>query len=152
MTEANTPDFDDKVRFARAVEVFLMDPVLGPAPHLGLRIRERMLLEEVRRARRAGIHGAALSGVSLTILLALPLFLKWEFIQAGLGAFVRSAPVLAGASAYGLALHSPLVAMSNAPGVGLVVFVALLAGFLLYLVRDLFTDPFEGLHPRTLER
>lgn len=152
MMEGNTPDFTDKVKFARAVEECLLDPVLAPAPHLALRVRERLLMEDVRRTRRAVIRRSLAYGVGLLLLIGLPALAGWTTIQGWALTVVGSAPVLAGAEAFSLALQRPLAALAGAPLAGMAAFTALLAGLFLFLLRDLFTDPFQGLSVRRLTR
>jgi hypothetical protein len=152
MMEGNTPDFTDKVRFARLVEECLREPALAPAPHLGLRVRERLMLEEVRRTRRSAISRSMVYGAALVLLIALPCAAGWTTIQGWVHAFVRYAPALAAAEAFSLALHSPLAALGRAPLAGMATLTALLAGLFLFLLRDLFTDPFQGLSVRRLTR
>ena len=140
--------FNDKVRFARDVEQCLLAPELPRSPLLLLRVRERVQLERVRGARRRELARLGALGAA-GLALAMP---GWIRIASGavpwVGRLLRAEPVASAVRAYNLAATSPLQALLQLKGPGLIAVLSLLGLLLLLVLRDLYTDPLAGLPVR----
>lgn len=145
MTEPGSPEFRDKVRFARGVEECLAEPFLARAPFLALRVSERLLIEKVRLARRRAVRGFVLQGAGLAAAAAAFVIVGAPRVSEPVGAILTSAPAMAAASSFQMALSGPVLALLHAPGLGVVVIPSLLGAVVLFQLRELFSDPLAGL-------
>ncbi len=150
MTEPRSPEFKDKVRFAREVEECLLEPVVPRAPFLALRVRERLLIERVRIGRRRAVRRFVLQGAGLSLAAALAVVLGASRVSEQAGALLASAPAMAAASSFRMALSAPVQTLLHVPGLGGVVIASLLGAVLLFQLRELFSDPLAGLSRRRL--
>jgi hypothetical protein len=146
------PDFEAKVRFSRLVEECLAEPVLPEAPHLQARVRARVALEALRRRRRAQLRRTALAGsAALAVVCGLAVVAE-PWARAGIQRALSAGPLARALSAYLAAVSAFFTGFNGLGTVALLTLASLVGAMLLYLLRDLFTDPLRGLvpsaHPR----
>jgi hypothetical protein len=146
------PDFEAKVRFSRLVEECLADPALPEAPHLQARVRARVALEALRRRRRAQVLRSVLAGAAALAGVCGLAVVAGPWARGGIQRALAAGPLAEGLRAYGAAVSAFFTGFNGLGPVALLTLASLVGATLLYLLRDLFTDPLRGLvpsaHPR----
>ncbi|MBI5837434.1 MAG: hypothetical protein HZB25_09330 [Candidatus Eisenbacteria bacterium] len=142
--EIPAPDFESKVRFSRLVEECLGEPEMPPAPMLIERVRARIRLEELRRYRRSQVRRAVITGVAAVVALA-GVAVGWKLMGDAPARALSTGPASDVLHAYTLVMSAPAQSLAAVSSVGQWTLFALAMAILLYLLRDLFTDPLRGL-------
>jgi hypothetical protein len=153
VSHAGPPEgFDAKVRFAREVEQCLLQPGMPPAPGLVLKVRERILRAELRRARVRELRRLVAVGVIFLSACGVAMLRFAAPFESWLGLLARTRAAQSALRGAALPLDRPVELLLGQSGVAGVTITALLAVVMLYFIRDLFLDPLRGVTARAPSR
>ena len=146
------PDFGSKIRLARAVEACLLEPEIPSSPGLARRVRARLMLARLRRARKRALVTACVEGGVLVAGCLVGAALLAPRGGAWTAALLHVPAVEGALRAFAIALTAPLETLLRLGGLGAAAVGVVLAGVAAMLLRDLFRDPLEGLASRRMPR